>query len=103
MKYLGFTAYNVAKTAEVAQAADKLSTSPSQMGKVLAQYACLGMPFGGLPPNTAVVVCVHEAETAEQLAAAAMTLAAAGADMWFVPVLEVAPGGAAKTAKKASR
>lgn len=103
MKYLGFTAYNVAKTAEVAQAGDKLSTNPSQMGKVLAQYACLGMPFGGLPLNTAVVVCVHEAESADQLAAAAMTMAAAGADMWFVPVLDVPLAGAAKITKKITR
>jgi len=100
MRFLSFVAYDVAKTAEVAKAADKLSSSPSQMGKTLAQYACLGMPFGGLPLNTAVAVSIVEAESADQMAAAAMTLAAAGAAVWFVPVLEVPVKGAAKVVKK---
>ena len=63
MKFMVFTMYNVAKAAEVAQAADKVANTPGT--KILAQYACLGKPFDGVPPNNVVAITVREAESAE--------------------------------------
>jgi hypothetical protein len=98
MKFLGFSIFDVAKAAEVAQAGDKVAKTPG--GKILAQYICQGIPFAGVPPNMMVVVSVEEYESNEAIAASQYPLALAGATTWAVPVLEMQAGGGAVTEKK---
>ena len=85
--------------AEVAQASDKVANTPGQ--KILAKYACLGKVFDGLPPNTAVVITIHEVESAEALLTYGGTMGMiAGSTVWAVPVLEMQVGTAVAEAKK---
>ena len=98
MKFITFVMYDVAKAAEIAQAADKVAKTPGQ--KALAQYVCLGIPFAGVPPNSIVVIVVGEAESNEAIAASQYPLALAGATIWAVPVLEMPVAGAAAEEKK---
>lgn len=100
MKFLWFAMSDVAKTGEVAQAADNVLANLPAGIKVLTQYACLGIPFPQWPPNTVVAVSVVEAESAEALTASTWPLELAGATAWFVPVLELPIGGAAQVEKK---
>ena len=98
MKFLGFSTFDVAKAAEVAQASDKVAETPG--GKVLAQYICQGIPFAGVPPNMIVVVSIEEYESNEAIAASQYPLALAGANVWAVPVLEMPVGRGVVTEKK---
>jgi hypothetical protein len=98
MKFLGFTVYDVAKSTEVAQAADKVAKTPGR--KVLAVYTCEGLVFPGQPPNTLVTISVAEYESNEAMAAAMYPVALAGATVWAVPVLEWTAGRGAATEKK---
>ncbi len=100
MKFLRFAAINVAKAAEVAQASDKAWASPPPGVKLLAQYACQGMAYEGVPPNTLVVISVIEAESNEALAAVTWPVSLAGASLSTVPVLELPVVGAAEVEKK---
>jgi len=105
MKFLLFTMWDAAKTAEVAQAADKVGASPPPGAKMLASYVCQGILFPGvlLPQNTLVGVGIIEADTNEALAAASYPVLLAGASVWHVPVLELPVAGAAKVEKKFRR
>jgi hypothetical protein len=98
MKFLMFTMFDVSKATEVAQAGDKAAKTPGT--KILAQYACQGIPFEGLPPNMMVVVHIGEYESNEAIAASQYPLALAGATTWAVPVLEMPVARAAATEKK---
>jgi len=100
MKFLMFAMYDVAKTAEVAQIADKAAKTPGQ--KTIAQYVCQGMAFAGLPPNTALSIVVTEVDSNEALAATQYPMGLAGVSTWAVPVLEV-PVGRVVTAEKKYR
>ncbi|TET39682.1 MAG: hypothetical protein E3J65_03395 [Dehalococcoidia bacterium] len=97
-----FTMWDAAKTAEVAQAADKVWASPPPGIKMLAHYICQGIPFPGvlLPPNTLVNVSVIEADSNEAIAATAYPLVLAGVTVWHVPVLELPVAGAAEVEKE---
>jgi hypothetical protein len=98
MKFVGFSMYDVAKAAEVAQAGDKVAKTPGR--KVLASYTCMGMAFPGVPPNTMVTISVAEYESNEAMAAAQYPVVLAGATVWAVPVLEMPVGRGAATEKK---
>jgi len=98
MKFLSFSMYDVAKTAEVAAAGDKVVNTPGV--KVLGQYVCLAIPFPGVPPNTLVTCSITEAESAEVLAAVSYPLMLAGATVHRVPIMEVPMGAGAETEKK---
>jgi hypothetical protein len=98
MKFIVFAMFDVAKAAEVAQASDKVAKTPGR--KVLAQYACQGIPFAGVLPNAMVVISVAEVESNEALGAAEYPVALAGATVWAVPVLEMPVAGAATEEKK---
>ena len=102
MKFLLFTMWDAAKTAEVAQAADKVWASPPPGVKMLASYVCQGILFPGvlLPQNTLVGVGIIEADTNEALAAAAYPVVLAGASLWHVPVLELPVASAAEVEEK---
>jgi hypothetical protein len=86
--------YDMSKADAVVKTADMIAAKPAIFGKLLAQYACLGIPFPGVPPESMVVICIHEAENQEQLASTGMAISSAGASIWFVPILE-APAGQA--------
>ena len=99
MKFITYSMFDVAKMAEVTQASDKVANTPGQ--KILAKYACQGMPFPGFfLPNTMIVITTHEVESNEALTAYAYPVMLAGATLWAVPVLEFPVGGAAATDKK---
>ena len=98
MKFLMFGMYDVARTAEVALAADKVAKTPGQ--KTIAQYACQGMAFAGLPPNTALSIVVVEVDSNETLAAIQYPMGLAGISTWAVPVLEIPVGRTATAEKK---
>ena len=100
MKFLSITVFDVAKTAEVAAASDKVWASPPPGIKMLANYVCLADLFLGVPPNTMETVAIAEAESAEALAAVSYPLMLAGATIHRVPVLEVPVAGAAEAEKK---
>jgi hypothetical protein len=100
MKFLVFSMFDVAKTAEIAQIADKVAKTPGQ--KTIAQYVCQGMAFNGQPPNTSLAIAVVEAESNEALAATQYPMGLAGISTWAVPVLEV-PVGRVVTAEKKYR
>ena len=98
MKFITFNMFDVAKTAELAQAIDKVAKTPGQ--KILAQYVCEGLAFPGQPPNTMVSIGIVEVESNEALAAAQYPVALAGATVWSVPVLEMPVAGTAVEEKK---
>jgi len=98
MKFLEFAMFDVAKAAEVAQAGDKGAKTPG--AKILAQYACQGIPFNGVPPNMMVVVAVKECESNEAIGASQYPVALAGATTWAMPVLEMPVARAAAAEKK---
>ena len=98
MKFLGFSMYDVAKSAELAQASDKVAKTPGR--KALAAYVCEGLAFPGQPPNTMVSISVAEYESNEAMAAAMYPMALAGATVWSVPVLEIPVGSAVTEEKK---
>jgi len=98
MKFLMFAMYDAAKTADVAAASDKISSTPGL--EILGGYVCMGIPFPGFPENTLLTVSVVEVESSEAMATAAYPLALAGATVWHVPVLEVATGGGGEAEKK---
>jgi hypothetical protein len=100
MKFLMFSMNDVAKTAEVVQAADKVWASPPPGIKLLAQYACLGIAFPGEPPNTIVAISVVDAESAEAIGAVSYPITVAGATVWNVPVFELPVAGGAEVEKK---
>ena len=100
MKFLTFTMYDVAKTAEVAQASDKVMANLPQGVELSAQYVCLAQPFPGLPPNTLVTVSIGDAESAEALAAVSYPMLLAGASIHRVPILEVPVGGGVETERR---
>ncbi len=95
MKFLMFLAMDVAKAAEVAQASDKVWASPPAGTKLLATYACLGIPWSGVTGNMVISVGVVEAENAEALTGVIYPMGLAGASAWCVPVLELPVGRAA--------
>ena len=102
MKFITFTMYDIAKAAEVMQAADKNSKIPGQ--KMLAGYTFLGLPFPGVfPPTTMVSTTIREAESAEALAAVLYNIALTGATAWAVPVLEIPVGDAVAEVKKLTK
>lgn len=98
MKFLVFLAFDVAKTAEVAQAADKMQASPPMGTKLLAAYSCQGIPWPGASGQ--ISVAVFEAESNEALSAVLYPLALAGATVWSVPVLEIPVPGAAEVERR---
>jgi hypothetical protein len=98
MKFLMFAMCDAAKTAELAQIADKVAKTPGQ--KTIAQYVSQGMPFSGLPPNTTIAIVVLEAESNEALAATQYPMSVAGITTWAVPVLEIPVGRVAVAEKK---
>jgi hypothetical protein len=100
MKFLMFLAMDVAKAAEVAQAADKFWASPPAGIKMLATYVCQGIPWRDAPANTLITIGVVEAENNQALSAANWPLALAGATVWSVPVLEMPVPGAAEVERK---
>jgi len=102
MKFLVFAMFDVAKTAEVVQAADKVWASPPPGVKRLANYVCQGITFPGvLLLNTLVSVSIIEADTNEALAATTYPVVLAGASVWNVPVLELpVAAGVAEVEKK---
>ena len=65
MKFISFAMFDVAKAAEVAQAGDKVANTPGQ--KIIGQYICQGKAFDGIPPNTMVVIAIHETESNEAI------------------------------------
>jgi hypothetical protein len=93
----------VAKTAEVAKAADQVTSNPPPGFKLLAQYLCLGRPFDGIPPNTMVNVAIGETDSAEAIAAMSYPLMLAGVTFYRVPILEIPVGGAAEAEKKSRK
>jgi len=93
-----FSVFDTAKIAELAQIIDKAAKTPGQ--KTIAQYACQGMAFSGLPPSTTLAICVVEAESNEALAATQYPMDLAGMSTWAVPVLEVPVGGVVTEEKK---
>lgn len=100
MKFLTFTWYDASKATELATIVDKMQASYPPGLKNLGQYACLAIPFPGLPPNTIVSFSITEAESAEALAAISYPLVLAGATIHRVPILEIPVGGGAKVEKK---
>ena len=98
MKFMTFVMSDSTKWAEVSQAADKNSKVPGQ--KMLASYLCLGKPFDGMPPNSTVAISIREAENAEALATALYNLAATGATVWAVPIMDMAVGNTVAEIKK---
>ncbi len=100
MKFLVFLAFDVAKVAEVAKAADKMQASPPAGTKLLATYSCQGIPWPGTVDLGQVTISVAEAESNEALAAMLYPLALAGATVWSVPVLEIPVPGAAEVEKR---
>jgi len=101
MKFLRFSMFDAAKTAEMSQVSDKVMANLPPGLKVLAAYTCLGNPFPAtVPPNALISVAVMEAESAEAIVATAYPAMLAGAQMWYVPVMEVSIGAAAEQEKK---
>jgi hypothetical protein len=100
MKFLTFVIYDVAKSAEVSKASDKVMSNPPPGYKLLAQYVCLARPFDGIPPNSLVSVGIAETESAEALAAISYPIMLAGATFYRVPVLEMPIGAGAAEEKK---
>ena len=100
MKFLSFVTIPAAKVAEVSAASDKVNANPPPGYQVLANYACLGDPFDGIPPNSMVSVSISEADSAEALAAVQYPLLLAGATIHRVPIMDVAIGTAVQTEKK---
>ena len=98
MKFITFYMFDVAKTAEVAQASDKVAKTPGQ--KILAQYVCQGIAFSGQPPNTLISISVAEIESNEAMSSTQYPIALAGSTIWSVPVLEMPVAGAAAEEKK---
>lgn len=98
MRFMDFIVFDDTKTAEVAQAVDKVAKTPGT--KLLAQYVCQGIPFSDMPPHTMVGIAVREVETNDALASVHYPLKQAGATVWAVPVLELALTGAAEAEKK---
>jgi hypothetical protein len=98
MKFVVFSMFDVAKTAEVAQANDKVAKTPG--GKVLAGYACMGITFPGEPPNMMVTISIADYESTEAMAARLYPVSVAGASVWAVPVLEMPVGRGAAIEKK---
>ena len=99
MKFMTFVMFDLAKAAEVAKAGDQVANTPGT--KMLAQYACQGIPFPHtIPPNQMLVISINETETNEAISAVVYPLGLAGATVWNVPVLEMPVGGAAETEKK---
>jgi len=100
MKFVRFLMTDVAKVAGVAQAADKVWASPPPGVKLLASYACQGLPFSGVLPNTIVTIRLVEAESNEAIAAITWPVSLAGASVWNVPVMEMPAVGVAELEKK---
>ncbi|MBM4446445.1 MAG: hypothetical protein FJ023_03720 [Chloroflexi bacterium] len=100
MKFMSLGLYDVAKSAEVAKAADQLLSNPPPGFKLLAQYVCLGRPFDGIPPNTMVSVAIGETDSAEAIAAVSYPLQLAGVTFYRVPLLEIPVAGATAVEKK---
>jgi hypothetical protein len=98
MKFLMFAMCDTTKVAELAQSADKAAKTPGQ--KTIAQYACQGMAFSGIPPNKTLAISVIEAESNEALAATQYPMGLAGIDTWAVPVLEIPVGTVVAEEKK---
>ena len=100
MKFIRFVVMDSDKAAEVSKVSDKSMASPPPGYKVHAIYACQGIAYPGVPPNSIVAISVHEAESNESLSTTSYPLALAGATVWDVPVLEVAVTGATEVEKK---
>ena len=99
MKIMTFAMFDIDKAAEVAQAGDKVANTPGR--KVLASYACQGIPFPpAVPPHSMVVISIQEVESNEALGTANYPVSLAGATTWNVPILEMPSGGAADTEKQ---
>ena len=98
MKFLTFAMYDVAKTADVSAASDKVAGMSGI--EILGTYVCLGIPFPGFPENTLLGISVVNVESSETMAAAAYPLALAGATVWHVPVLELAAGSSVEAEQK---
>jgi len=98
MKFLTFAMYEPSKTADVAQAADKVAQTPGI--KPLNRYVCMGIPFPGVSQDLMCTVTVNEAESSEAMAALSYPIRLAGASVWWVPVMEYEVGTAADVEKK---
>ena len=100
MKFLSINVYEVSKTAEIAQVADKVMTNTPGY-KSLATYLCLGNPFPGeIPPNSAVAFSILEVDNEEALAATSYPMSLAGANIHRIPIMEVKPGTTGDTERK---
>ena len=100
MKFLILNLFDVAKTAEVAKASDKLWASPPAGTKILASYVSLSPVFPNQSPNTMVGIAITEAESAEALAATNYPMMLAGVTIYAVPILELPLVGAQEVEKK---
>jgi hypothetical protein len=100
MKFLNLNLFDVAKTAEVAKASDKVWASPPAGTKMLASYVSLSPVFPNQPPNTMVGIYIIEAENAEAMAAVHYPMMIAGATIYAIPMLELPLVGAADAEKK---
>jgi hypothetical protein len=92
MKFMSLGVYDVAKSAEVAKAADQLLKNPPSGFKLLAAYLCLARPFDGIPPNSMAVLSIAEVDSAETMAAISVPAQLAGVTFYRVPLLELTPG-----------
>lgn len=100
MKFLNLNLFDVAKTAELAKASDKVWASPPAGTKMLASYVSMSPVFPNQPPNTVVTIRITEAENAEAMAAIHYPMMLAGATIYAIPILEFPLAGAAEVEKK---
>jgi len=100
MKFLNLNLFDVAKAVEVAQASDKVWTSPPAGAKILSSYVTLSPVFPNQPPNTMVGFSITEAENAEAMAAVHYPMMIAGATIYAIPILELPLVGAIDVEKK---
>ncbi len=101
MKFVMIVMSDVSKTAEVAEAFDKVWTTPHSGIEMLAGYVCQGgFPFPGVPANTVVTIQIIEAEANEAIAEVQWPVALAGASIHCVPLLELPLPGASEIEKR---
>ncbi len=100
MKFLTLTMFDVAKTADIATASDKVMASQPPGFKLLNQYVCLAPPFPGVPPNTLVGVNISEVDSAEAMSTVTYPIMLAGATIYRAPILELPVAATVEVEKK---
>ena len=100
MKFMSWNLFDVAKTAEVAQASDKVWASSPVGIKMLVNYVCLSPMFPNQPPNTMVGFEIIEAENVEAMGAVNYPIMIAGGTIYSIPILELPMVGAVDVEKK---